>query len=90
MVNENPKSWTANLRGFYYQPWLIVAMAALLQLSTNFVGQAFPILLVVVQKEFAWTLTAILFAYFLRSMVSALFSPVGGWLADRYGARRVL
>ena len=65
-------------------------MATMLQLSTNFVGQAFPILLVVVQKEFAWTLTAILFAYFLRSMVSAVFSPVSGWLADRYGARRVL
>ena len=90
MVNETTKRLTNNLRGFYYQPWLIVAMATLLQLSTNFVGQAFPILLVALQDHFAWTLTVITFAYFLRSMVSAVFSPVSGWLADRYGARRVL
>ena len=90
MVNESPSRWTANLRGFYYQPWLIVAMATMLQLSTNFIGQAFPILMVALQQEFAWTLTAITLAYFLRSMVSAVFSPVAGWLADRYGARRVL
>ncbi len=56
--NQAPNRWPDNLRGFYYQPWLIVAMATLLQLSTNFIGQAFPILLVVVQKEFAWTLVA--------------------------------
>ena len=90
MVNENPKRWTDNLRGFYYQPWLIVAMATMLQLSTNFIGQAFPILMVALQEEFAWSLTIITLAYFLRSMVSAVSSPAAGWLADRYGARRVL
>ena len=90
MTNENPKPLIGKLRGFYYQPWIIVAMATMLQLSTNFVGQAFPILMVALQGEFAWTLTIITFAYFLRSMVSAVFSPVSGWLAERYGARRVL
>ncbi len=90
MLNDNLKSRGAGLRGFYYQPWMIVALATLLQISTNFIGQAFAILMVVLQEEFAWTLTIITFAYFLRSSVSAMSSPLAGWLADRYGARRVL
>lgn len=90
MLNDNLKSRGAGLRGFYYQPWMIVGLATLLQISTNFIGQAFAILMVVLQAEFAWTLTIITFAYFLRSSVSAMSSPLAGWLADRYGARRVL
>lgn len=90
MLTQNPSPSTNNPSKFYYQPWMIVGLATLLQISTNFIGQAFAILMVVLQEEFAWTLTIITFAYFLRSMVSALSSPVAGWLADRYGSRRVL
>ncbi len=90
MLTQNPSPSTNNPSRFYYQPWMIVALATLLQISTNFIGQAFAILMVVLQEEFAWTLTIITFAYFLRSMVSALSSPAAGWLADRYGARRIL
>ncbi len=68
--------------------WLIVAMATILQLTTNFVSQAFAILMVVLQEDFAWTLTAITLAYFFRSLIGAVLSPVSGWIGDRYGARR--
>lgn len=70
--------------------WYIVGMATLLQLSTNFVSQAFAVLMVVLQDTFAWTLTAITIAYFLRSIIGALLSPVSGWIGDRYGARRAM
>lgn len=90
MLDESPTRLSERVRGFYYQPWMIVALATLLQLSTNFIGQAFAILLPVLQAEFGWVLTIITFAYFLRSMVSAVFSPVSGWLAERFGSRRVL
>ena len=65
-------------------------MGTLLQISTNFIGQAFAVLIVALNDEFGWKLTVITLAYFLRSMVSAVFSPVAGWLADRYGSRRML
>lgn len=68
--------------------WFIVATATILQLTTNFVSQAFAILMVVLQEDFGWTLTAITLAYFLRSMLQAVLAPVSGWVGDRYGARR--
>lgn len=70
--------------------WYIVGMATLLQLTTNFVSQAFAILMVVLQDSFGWTLTAITMAYFLRSIVGAVLSPLSGWIGDRYGARRAM
>ncbi len=47
--------------------WFIVATATILQLTTGFVSQAFAILLVVLQEDFGWTLTAITLAYFFRT-----------------------
>jgi MFS family permease len=70
--------------------WLIAAMAAVLQVTTNFVNQAFAVLLPVIEETFGWSLTAITLAYFFKSIVQAMLSPVAGWVADRYGARRSL
>lgn len=70
--------------------WYIVGMATLLQLTTNFVSQAFAVLIVVLQDTFAWSLTAITMAYFLRSIIGAVLSPASGWIGDRYGARRAM
>ena len=70
--------------------WYIVAMATVLQLTTNFVSQAFAILLVVLQDTYGWSITAITLSYFFRSVIGAVLSPVAGWFGDRYGARRVM
>jgi len=70
--------------------WYIVGMATALQLTTNFVSQAFAILLVVMQDSFGWSLTAIVLAYFFRSIIGAMLSPVAGLLGDRYGAKKVM
>lgn len=65
-------------------------MATTLQLTTNFVSQAFAILLVVMQDSFGWSLTAIVLAYFFRSIIGAMLSPVAGLVGDRYGAKKVM
>jgi len=70
--------------------WFIAAIAAVLQVTTNFISQAFAVIMVTLQKDFGWTLTAITLAYFLKNIVQAVSSPVAGWLGDRYGARRAL
>ena len=74
----------------YHFAWAIVVMAIILQVTTNFISQAFGILIVTLRDNFQWTLTAITLAYFFRWIVSGLLSPVAGWAGDRYGARRVL
>ncbi|MBM3943246.1 MAG: MFS transporter [SAR202 cluster bacterium] len=75
---------------YWHYAWLIAVMAAVLQVSTNFVSQAFAVLLPVIQNTFGWSLTAITLAYFFKSLIQACLSPVAGMLGDRYGARRFL
>ena len=70
--------------------WYIVGMGTALQLTTNFVSQAFAILVVVMRDNFGWSLTAIVLAYSFRSIVGALLAPYAGIMGDRYGAKRVM
>ena len=79
-----------SLRAQYHYAWVVVGTGTLLRVTANFVSQAFAVILVVLQQDFAWGVTAIVLAQVLRSVANALFSPVAGWLGDRYGARRSL
>ena len=79
-----------SLREQYHYAWLVVGMGTILRVTANFVSQAFAVILVVLQQDFAWGVTAIILAQVLRSVANALLSPVAGWVGDRYGARRSL
>ncbi len=76
-----------SLREQYHYAWLVVGMGTMLRVTANFVSQAFAVILVVLQTDFAWGVTAIVLAQVFRSVASALLSPVSGWVGDRYGAR---
>ena len=65
-------------------------MGTVLQLTTNFVSQAYSILLVVMEDSFGWSLTLTAIAYSMRAIVSALLAPWAGVMGDRYGAKRVM
>ena len=85
--------WSArvdSLRARYHYAWMVVGMGTALRVTANFVSQAFAVILVVLQQDFAWGVTAIVVAQVLRSVANALMSPVAGWVGDRYGARRSL
>ena len=70
--------------------WYIVAIGTTLQLTTNFVSQAYAILLVVMRDNFGWSLTAIVLAYSIRNIIGAVMSPWAGSMGDRYGAKKVM
>ena len=90
MAEQNlPSRVVSNVANAHYG-WYIVAMGTTLQLTTNFVSQAFAILVVVMRDNFGWSLTAIVLAYSLRSIVGALLAPYAGIMGDRYGAKRVM
>ena len=90
MAEQNLASRTmTNVTQAHYG-WYIVGMATTLQLTTNFVSQAFAILVVVMEDNFGWSLTAIVVAYALRSIIGALLAPLSGAMGDRYGAKRVM
>ena len=75
------------LREQYHYAWLVVGIGTMLRVTANFVSQAFAVILVVLQTDFAWGVTAIVLAQVFRSVASAVLSPVSGWIGDRYGAR---
>jgi len=90
MANQNLASRAvSNVVNAHYA-WYIVAMGTTLQLTTNFVSQAFAVLIVVMRDNFGWSLTAIVLAYSLRSVIGALLSPWAGVMGDRYGAKKVM
>jgi MFS family permease len=84
-----PSRVVSNVVNAHYG-WYIVAMGTALQLTTNFVSQAFAILVVVMRDNFGWSLTAIVLAYSLRNIIGALLAPYAGIMGDRYGAKRVM
>ena len=90
MVNQTQDHAARPAGGNFHYAWLIVGMATILQVTTNFISQAFAILIVILQDDFGWTLTAIILAYFFRSVISSMLAPVAGWIADRHGTRRSL
>ena len=89
-MNIDLSNRTSYLREQYHYAWLVVGMGTMLRVTANFVSQAFAVILVVLQTDFAWGVTAIVLAQVFRSLASALLSPVSGWVGDRYGARRSL
>ena len=86
-MNIDLSARMTSLREQYHYAWLVVGMGTMLRVTANFVSQAFAVILVVLQTDFAWGVTAIVLAQVFRSVASALLSPVSGWVGDRYGAR---
>ncbi len=89
-MNTGWSDLVSYLREQYHYAWLVVGMGTMLRVTANFVSQAFAVILVVLQTDFAWGITAIVLAQVFRSVASAVLSPVSGWVGDRYGARRSL
>lgn len=42
------------LRAQYHYAWMVVDMGTVLRVTANFVSQAFAVILVVLQQDFAW------------------------------------
>tara|TARA_Y100000588_G_scaffold31029_3_gene30322 strand:- start:2192 stop:3535 length:1344 start_codon:yes stop_codon:yes gene_type:complete len=90
LAEQNLVSRTVNSVVNAHYAWYIVAMGTTLQLTTNFVSQAFAILLVVMRDNYGWSLTAIVLAYSIRNVIGAVMSPWAGSMGDRYGAKKVM
>ena len=78
------------IREDYHYAWSILGIGTVLRVTVNFVSQAFGAVLVILQQDFEWTLTAIVLAQVFRSLASAALAPAAGWVGDRYGVRRSL
>src|SRR4030095_5428473 len=59
-------------------------------LAASAVRSAPSVLIHPLEREFGWGGTAISSAASLNLLTYGLMAPIGGWLLDRYGARRVV
>jgi MFS family permease len=74
----------------FFYGWFIVALSFLANLTAAGIRSAPAVLIHPLEAEFGWSRTAISSAASLNLLLLGLFAPVGGWLIDRIGPRRVI
>jgi MFS family permease len=74
----------------FYYGWFVVALSFLANLTAAGIRSAPSVLIHPFEAEFGWSRTAIASAASLNLLLLGLFAPIGGWLIDRIGARRVI
>lgn len=74
----------------FYYGWFIVALSFLANLTAAGIRSAPSVLIHPFEAEFGWSRTAIASAASLNLLLLGMFAPIGGWLIDRIGARRVI
>ncbi|MDA1280075.1 MAG: MFS transporter [Chloroflexi bacterium] len=70
--------------------WVIVGIAGVVQMVGAAIRMAFGVLVDPLVTTFGWSPGSIGLAYALMSIMAALASPIGGYLGNRYGARRTM
>ena len=70
--------------------WVIVAIAGVVQMVGAASRMAFGVLVDPLVETFGWSLGSIGLAYALMSVVTALSSPIAGYLGNRFGARNTM
>jgi MFS family permease len=88
-VNLKPAGLAVGSRKIHYA-WVMVAVASAMWMTTSAVRFAAAILVPDLQDIFAWSIFAIFTAFAIQWTASAFFSPIVGWLGDRYGVRRIM
>ena len=71
-------------------PWIIVLLGALLMVCSNIYVNTFGVFFKPIADNFGWSRAEMSAAYTIRSVVGALLVVPMGYLADRWGPRRVL
>ena len=74
----------------FFYGWFVVALGFLSNLTAAGIRSAPSVLIHPLEAEFGWNRTEIASAASLHLLMLGLFAPVGGWLIDRFGSRRVI
>jgi MFS family permease len=91
MPHQHLTGLADGVRRLHYA-WVIVVVASLICMISSPMRFAISMLVPHLQhpEGFGWSYFAISGAFALQWLCSALFSPLVGWLGDRYGARRTM
>jgi sugar phosphate permease len=70
--------------------WIVASGAAIQMMIGGLIYQLYGAYVVLLEREFGWTKTALSAVYSVFRVESGLLGPPQGWLLDRYGARPVM
>jgi len=73
-----------------HYPWVIAVLGLLLSISANIYLNTFGVFFKPVAAEFVWSRSVVSAGLAIRALVSAIFVAPMGYLADKYGPRRIL
>ena len=75
---------------YWHYAWVSVAIAAIMQMVGASIRMAFGVFIEPLSQAFQWDQGDITLAYGINSVVSAIASPVAGWIGDRFGVRKAM
>ena len=85
-LNLKPSELAVGGHQIHYA-WVIVAVAAVMRLSSSSFRSSSSILIPRLVDSFGWSYGAVGLGFAIQWIVSGLFGPPAGWLGDRYGVR---
>jgi len=78
------------MRHIFYGWWIVLAGALIMVSVSGAFFYGFTAFVDPIKNEFGWTYAAISIIFTLRNLEEGFLTPVAGFLADRYGPRRIL
>ena len=76
--------------GVFYGWWVLLALALLRVMASGVGNNVRSLLVLPLEEEFGATRAEISLMATAGSLAIALMGPLGGWLMDRYGPRRIM
>jgi len=78
------------IKKIFYGWWIVLACLVINLYVSSILFFGFTAFIDPLIEEFGWTYTQVSFAVSLRGMEMGIFAPLIGFLADRYGARKLI
>jgi sugar phosphate permease len=74
----------------FYGWWIVLSGCVLQALNSGLLGQGFTVYFIPLQEEFGWSRTLLSSGFSLSNIENGILGPFEGWLADKFGPRRVV
>jgi len=74
----------------FFYGWLMVALSFITALTTSGTRAALSVMILPFEAEFGWNRAGIAAAASMNLFLQGLTAPLGGWLMDRFGPRRMI
>ena len=74
----------------FFYGWLVVALSFITALATSGTRAGLTVMILPLEAEFGWNRAGLAIAASMNLFLQGLTAPLGGWLMDRFGPRRMI